>query len=139
MYGLDELSKIDFVRKLYRLKIHKCLKQRSKLAKGKYNVLTIRIVCPENLQIFFLRKNPELYEEKTHDVFALILTVQLSYMHHIHLFQAVKKMRKLECKCHGISGSCALRTCWRAMRDFRHVGTFLKKRYNGAVQVYILI
>lgn len=50
-------------------------------------------------------------------------------------FQAVKKMRKLECKCHGISGSCAMRTCWRAMKDFRRVGTFLKKRYNGAVKV----
>ncbi|KAL4226413.1 Protein Wnt-2b [Mactra antiquata] len=51
--------------------------------------------------------------------------------------EAVKKMRKLECKCHGISGSCAMRTCWRAMRDFRRVGTFLKNRYNGAVQVMI--
>ncbi|XP_060593505.1 protein Wnt-2b-A-like isoform X1 [Ruditapes philippinarum] len=49
--------------------------------------------------------------------------------------QTVKKMRKLECKCHGISGSCAMKTCWRAMRDFRRVGTFLKKRYNGAVKV----
>lgn len=49
--------------------------------------------------------------------------------------QTVKKMRKLECKCHGISGSCAMRTCWRAMKDFRKVGTFLKQKYNGAVQV----
>lgn len=44
-------------------------------------------------------------------------------------------MRKLECKCHGISGSCTMRTCWRELRDFRHVGTYLKNRYNGAVQV----
>ncbi|XP_052779194.1 protein Wnt-2b-A-like isoform X2 [Mya arenaria] len=49
--------------------------------------------------------------------------------------QVVKKMRKLECKCHGISGSCAMRTCWRALRDFRKVGTFLKSKYNGAIQV----
>ncbi|XP_052283787.1 protein Wnt-2b-A-like [Dreissena polymorpha] len=49
--------------------------------------------------------------------------------------QAVQKQRKLECKCHGISGSCAMRTCWRALRDFRRVGTFLKNRYNGAIQV----
>ena len=47
----------------------------------------------------------------------------------------VKKMRKLECKCHGISGSCAMRTCWRELRDFRRVGTYLKNKYNGAVQV----
>ena len=50
-------------------------------------------------------------------------------------FQAVKKFRKLECKCHGISGSCAMRTCWRALRDFRRVGAFLKMKYNGATKV----
>ncbi|XP_067683611.1 protein Wnt-2b-A-like isoform X2 [Haliotis asinina] len=49
--------------------------------------------------------------------------------------RAVKRFRKLECKCHGVSGSCAIRTCWLAMQDFRRVGDYLKTKYNGATQV----
>ncbi|ESP01129.1 hypothetical protein LOTGIDRAFT_139906, partial [Lottia gigantea] len=49
--------------------------------------------------------------------------------------RAVRRFRKLMCKCHGISGSCTLRTCWLAMEDFRRVGDFLKRKYNGATQI----
>ncbi|MGH0149546.1 UNVERIFIED_CONTAM: hypothetical protein FKN15_024299 [Acipenser sinensis] len=48
---------------------------------------------------------------------------------------AVKRFMKLECKCHGVSGSCTLRTCWLAMSDFRKTGDFLWKKYSGAIQV----
>ncbi|XP_073413397.1 protein Wnt-2b isoform X3 [Dendrobates tinctorius] len=48
---------------------------------------------------------------------------------------AVKRFMKLECKCHGVSGSCTLRTCWKAMSDFRKTGDFLRRKYNGAIQV----
>ena len=41
----------------------------------------------------------------------------------------------LECKCHGVSGSCSVRTCWLALADFRRTGDHLRRRYNGAVQV----
>lgn len=44
---------------------------------------------------------------------------------------------KLECKCHGVSGSCTLRTCWLAMSDFRKTGDFLRKKYNGAIEVIV--
>lgn len=43
----------------------------------------------------------------------------------------------LECKCHGVSGSCSVRTCWLAMADFRRTGDHLRKKYNGAVQVAV--
>ncbi|KAJ8302362.1 hypothetical protein KUTeg_021349 [Tegillarca granosa] len=48
---------------------------------------------------------------------------------------AVKRFMKLECKCHGVSGACTIRTCWLAMQEFRRVGEYLKLKYNGATQV----
>ncbi|KAJ4927083.1 hypothetical protein JOQ06_014820 [Pogonophryne albipinna] len=48
---------------------------------------------------------------------------------------AVKRFMKLECKCHGVSGSCSLRTCWLAMADFRRTGDYLRKKYNTAIEV----
>ncbi|XP_059832438.1 protein Wnt-2 [Hypanus sabinus] len=49
--------------------------------------------------------------------------------------KAVKRFLKLECKCHGVSGSCTLRTCWLAMADFQKTGSYLRRKYNGAIQV----
>ncbi|KAL7878802.1 hypothetical protein AOLI_G00097760 [Acnodon oligacanthus] len=49
--------------------------------------------------------------------------------------KAVKRFMTLECKCHGVSGSCNVRTCWLAMGDFRQTGDYLRKKYNSAVQV----
>ncbi|XP_029992227.1 protein Wnt-2 [Sphaeramia orbicularis] len=51
--------------------------------------------------------------------------------------KAVKRFMNLECKCHGVSGSCSVRTCWLALADFRRTGDHLRKRYNGAVQVAV--
>lgn len=42
---------------------------------------------------------------------------------------------RTECKCHGLSGSCALKTCWRRMPLFREVGTKLKEKFDGAAKV----
>lgn len=39
------------------------------------------------------------------------------------------------CKCHGLSGSCGLQTCWLRMPLFQDVGQRLKERYDGAVHV----
>lgn len=49
--------------------------------------------------------------------------------------QAVKLYMRTECKCHGLSGSCTLRTCWKKMPHFREVGDRLLERFNGASKV----
>ena len=38
-----------------------------------------------------------------------------------------------QCKCHGVSGACNVRTCWQTLPDFREVGSFLKERYDTAL------
>ncbi|XP_015835201.1 wnt6 protein isoform X1 [Tribolium castaneum] len=48
---------------------------------------------------------------------------------------AIKNHMRTECKCHGLSGSCTLKTCWRKMPPFREVGNRLKERFDGAVKV----
>lgn len=49
--------------------------------------------------------------------------------------QAILHNMQVECKCHGVSGSCELRTCWKVMPPFRRVGVVLKERFDGATEV----
>ncbi|XP_071781058.1 protein Wnt-16 [Centroberyx gerrardi] len=49
--------------------------------------------------------------------------------------QAIDKTMSTDCRCHGVSGSCAVKTCWRTMASFERVGNFLKERYESSVQV----
>lgn len=44
------------------------------------------------------------------------------------------KMQRI-CKCHGMSGSCNVRVCWRKLPSFRDVGDTLTARYEGAFLV----
>ncbi|XP_044162089.1 protein Wnt-7a-like isoform X2 [Bufo gargarizans] len=47
----------------------------------------------------------------------------------------LEKNVRLECKCHGVSGSCTVKTCWVTLPHFREVGYILKDRYKEAVMV----
>jgi len=49
--------------------------------------------------------------------------------------QAVFLYTKASCKCHGVSGSCSLRTCWNQLPPFRETGDRLRFRYERARQV----
>ncbi|CAH1176104.1 unnamed protein product [Phaedon cochleariae] len=48
---------------------------------------------------------------------------------------AIKNYMRTVCKCHGLSGSCTLKTCTRKMPSFREVGNRLKERFDGAAKV----
>ena len=40
-----------------------------------------------------------------------------------------------ECKCHGVSGNCNVKTCRRKLNSFQEIGSQLKERYNQAAKV----
>ncbi|XP_037958635.1 protein Wnt-4 [Teleopsis dalmanni] len=48
--------------------------------------------------------------------------------------EAVSKLMKDKCKCHGVSGSCSMKTCWKKLSDFNATATLLRKKYNEAIR-----
>ncbi|XP_052285107.1 protein Wnt-9a-like isoform X2 [Dreissena polymorpha] len=56
--------------------------------------------------------------------------------HNIKLGRKVVKAEvKTRCKCHGISGSCTVRTCWRQLATFLDIGNILKAKYENSYKV----
>nr|ADW95353.1 Wnt8 [Paracentrotus lividus]AEO92033.1 Wnt8 [Paracentrotus lividus] len=49
--------------------------------------------------------------------------------------KAVKQTVMKTCKCHGVSGSCSLQTCWNHVANFRTIGDEIKRKYFKAVRV----
>ncbi|XP_076271177.1 wnt oncogene analog 10 isoform X1 [Rhynchophorus ferrugineus] len=47
----------------------------------------------------------------------------------------VKNNMQVRCKCHGMSGSCQLMTCWRSTPDMRYIGRILKEKFRTAILV----
>ena len=51
--------------------------------------------------------------------------------------QHVQAEMRQECKCHGMSGSCTIKTCWMRLPNFRVIGDNLKERFDGASRVMV--
>nr|CDI40107.1 WNT16 protein [Euperipatoides kanangrensis] len=49
--------------------------------------------------------------------------------------RGIERLMKVQCRCHGVSGSCELKTCWKTIPTFKEVGELLKEKYDRAVQV----
>lgn len=49
--------------------------------------------------------------------------------------RAVENLMHSQCRCHGVSGSCTVKTCWDKVPHFSHVGDVLKAKYRDAVEV----
>ncbi|XP_063112539.1 protein Wnt-11 isoform X1 [Cavia porcellus] len=49
--------------------------------------------------------------------------------------QALRASLEVKCKCHGVSGSCSIRTCWKGLPELRDVAADLKTRYLSATKV----
>lgn len=49
--------------------------------------------------------------------------------------QIVKMLLNTDCKCHGVSGSCTMKTCWHSLPHFREVGKALMRKYLKARSV----
>ncbi|ENN70204.1 hypothetical protein YQE_13084, partial [Dendroctonus ponderosae] len=47
----------------------------------------------------------------------------------------VQSLMRRECKCHGMSGSCTMRTCWMKLTNFRTVSDVLKERYDKPAHI----
>lgn len=49
--------------------------------------------------------------------------------------RAVVKKSRINCKCHGVSGSCSIITCWQQLTSIKDVAEYLREKYDAATQV----
>lgn len=49
--------------------------------------------------------------------------------------KAVEMSLKTQCKCHGVSGSCSIKICWKALPKFIEVGERLQRKYGSSIEV----
>ena len=53
-----------------------------------------------------------------------------------NIHQAIARLMLMKCRCHGVSGSCEFKTCWKSLPQFAEIGKYLKYKYDkSAVKV----
>ena len=53
--------------------------------------------------------------------------------------QVVRQKMELKCRCHGLSGSCSVKTCWRELPTLYDISDALKIKYDEAVKVEVSV
>ncbi|XP_055376626.1 protein Wnt-4 [Condylostylus longicornis] len=48
--------------------------------------------------------------------------------------EVVASTMKEKCKCHGVSGSCSMKTCWKKLSDFNTTAVILRQKYHEAIR-----
>ena len=95
-----------------------------------------RITCAEARERNEIRNSADM---KQSNMSILIMQMSRALVNrkliNMHVLQAVADNIRLRCKCHGVSGSCEVKTCWRNVPSMRHVGTLLLNKYDVATQV----
>ncbi|XP_068620900.1 protein Wnt-6 [Battus philenor] len=89
--------------------------------------------CSDNIR-FGLQKSREFMDSRYKKRSDNIKTLIKLHNHNAGRL-TIKNNMRVECKCHGLSGSCTLRTCWWRMPPFREVGNILRDRFEGASKV----
>ncbi|KAG8187190.1 hypothetical protein JTE90_020061 [Oedothorax gibbosus] len=51
-------------------------------------------------------------------------------------WRAVRSSWRLQCKCHGVSGSCEVKTCWRSLPSLSEVAQKLKLKHRDAEEAH---
>ncbi|NXV80640.1 WN11B protein, partial [Atlantisia rogersi] len=49
--------------------------------------------------------------------------------------QVLSNSLDTKCKCHGVSGSCSVKTCWKGLPDLDEIASALKSKYLAAIRV----
>lgn len=57
------------------------------------------------------------------------------YWWYLLYIQVIKENVVLRCKCHGVSDSCEMKTCWKELSLFQDAGNDLLRKYDSAVKV----
>lgn len=94
------------------------------------------LICLEDENILFLsfsRFNTAVLQTSAWHALAELCTLPPAARSRSSLLpQAVKSNMLRLCKCHGVSGTCTVKVCWKIIRQFRQIGAFLKEQFDGA-------
>ncbi|KRX71219.1 Protein Wnt-11, partial [Trichinella sp. T6] len=85
----------------------------------------------------YMRENGNVYPYVHKKPKRILLAPRARMNHHNYRVgrNIINHMLELKCKCHGVSGSCNLKTCWKVLPPLIQIGEMLRKKYSRAAEV----